>query len=181
MKNRSTVWALLVGGSIAATLDIVFALSFGAYHGASPVRVLQSVSAGLLGSNAYSGGMATAVTGLLLHFGLSLGWAALFVLVSRRVPALAGRPVLVGALFGVVVFLTMRLVVLPLSAFPHPVTFRPLATVLDLLSHMFLFGVPIALAARRVGTSSAAWPDSSIEGTASSELRPPPAAPHVKR
>jgi hypothetical protein len=29
------------------------------------------------------------------------------------------------------------------------VTFKPLATVLDLLSHMFLFGLPIAWFARR--------------------------------
>lgn len=55
----------------------------------------------------------------------------------------------VGAIFGVCVFLFMRLVVLPLSAFPYPVTFRPLATALDGLSHMFLFGLPIALAARK--------------------------------
>jgi len=39
----------------------------------------------------------------------------------------------------------MRLLVLPLSAYPHPVTFKPLATALDLLSHMFLFGAPIAM------------------------------------
>ena len=50
--------------------------------------------------------------------------------------------------FGVVVFGVMRLIVLPLSAFPYPVTFKPLATVLDLLSHMLLFGIPIALAIR---------------------------------
>ena len=43
----------------------------------------------------------------------------------------------------------MRLVVLPLSAFPRPVTFKPLATVLDLLSHMLLFGFPIAWAASK--------------------------------
>jgi hypothetical protein len=43
----------------------------------------------------------------------------------------------------------MRLVVLPASAFPFPVTFKPLATTLDLLSHTFLFGVPIALAIRK--------------------------------
>lgn len=75
----------------------------------------------------------------------------MFVVVSRRVPAFTRRPVLAGMAFGVMVFLAMRLVVLPLSAFPHPVTFRPLATVLDLLSHMFFFGVPIALAARKAG------------------------------
>ncbi len=59
------------------------------------------------------------------------------------------KPALSGALFGVLVFLAMRLVVLPLSAFPHPVSFKPLSAGLDLLSHMFLFGLPIALAAAR--------------------------------
>ena len=43
----------------------------------------------------------------------------------------------------------MRLVVLPLSAFPHPVSFKPLSAGLDLLSHVFFFGLPIALAAAR--------------------------------
>ena len=150
MKTRSTGWAVLVGGSIAATLDIAFAISFGAYHGSSPVRVLQSVSSGLLGSGAYSGGMATAAAGLFLHFAMSVLWAAMFVMASRRLPAFHRSPVLAGMAFGVVVFLAMRLVVLPLSAFPHPVRFPPLATALDLLSHMFFFGVPIALAASKV-------------------------------
>jgi hypothetical protein len=54
-----------------------------------------------------------------------------------------------GAVFGVLVFLCMRLIVLPLSAFPRPVSFEPLASTLDLLSHMFLFGVPIAAAASK--------------------------------
>jgi hypothetical protein len=61
----------------------------------------------------------------------------------------ARRPFASGIAFGIIVFLVMRLVVLPLSAFPFPVTLKPVATALDLMSHMFLFGVPIALAARR--------------------------------
>lgn len=51
--------------------------------------------------------------------------------------------------FGVAVFLGMRLVVLPLSAFLHPASFQPLSGGLDLLPHMFLFGLPIALAAAK--------------------------------
>lgn len=43
----------------------------------------------------------------------------------------------------------MRLVVLPLSAFPLPVKFRQFASVPDVLSQMFFFDLPIALAARR--------------------------------
>jgi hypothetical protein len=43
----------------------------------------------------------------------------------------------------------MRLVVLPLSAFPYPISFSQPGATLDLLSHMFFFGLPIALAAAK--------------------------------
>lgn len=149
MTQRSSLWAVLVGGFVAGLLDIIFAISFAGYNGVPPVRLLQTVASGLFGNAAFAGGIPMAALGLALHFAMSFLWAGIFLLVARRVSFLVSRAVLSGILFGVVVFFTMRLVVLPLSAFPRPVTFTPLATVLDLLSHTFLFGVPIALAARR--------------------------------
>jgi uncharacterized membrane protein YagU involved in acid resistance len=141
--------AVLAGGSIAGTLDILFALTFAATKGVAPDRLLQTVASGLLGEAAYAGGLPAAALGLAAHFGLSFAWATLFVAVAARRPRLAARPAVAGAVFGALVFLAMRLVVLPVSAFPHPVHFEPLSAGLDLLSHMFLFGLPIALAAAR--------------------------------
>ena len=149
MSQWSRSWAVLVGGTIAGTLDIVFAISFAGYNGVPPARLLQTVASGVLGDAAFSRGLPAVALGLALHFGMSYLWAGIFLLAAGRLLTLVRQPVLSGILFGVTVFLTMRLVVLPLSAFPYPVTFRPLATTLDLLSHTFLFGVPIALAARR--------------------------------
>jgi uncharacterized membrane protein YagU involved in acid resistance len=148
MTQRSGLRAVLIGGSVAGLLDIVFAISFAAYNGATPARLLQTVASGLFGSAAFEGGNVMAAIGLILHFAMSFLWAAIFLMLARRIPFLKLRWVLSGVLFGVVVFLTMRLVVLPLSAFPRPVSFDPLSTVLDLLSHTLLFGVPIALAVR---------------------------------
>jgi uncharacterized membrane protein YagU involved in acid resistance len=150
MKDRTATWALLTGGSIAAAGDILFAISFAAYRGVDPVHLLQSVASGALGNAAFTGGVQTAALGLALHFALSYLWAALFLIAAWQVPLLVRRPVLSGIAFGIVVFLVMRLVVLPLSAFPFPVTFKPLGASLDLMSHMFLFGVPIAIAASKV-------------------------------
>jgi uncharacterized membrane protein YagU involved in acid resistance len=149
MKHRSVLWAVLVGGSIAGTLDILFAISFAGYSGVPPAGLLQTVASGLLGNAAFSGGIPAAALGLVLHFGMSYLWAGIFVGAARQLPGLVRQPMMSGVLFGAAVFLTMRLVVLPLSAFPYPVTFKPLSAILDLLSHTFLFGVPIALAARR--------------------------------
>jgi len=148
--NAAHLYALLLGGSIAGALDILFAISFAAYNGATPVRLLQTVASGLLGSAAFAGGLPVAALGLALHFAMSLLWAAVFLALALQLPALMRwHPLLAGILFGTVVFLAMRLVVLPLSAFPYPVSFKPLATVLDLLSHMLLFGVPIAWAVHK--------------------------------
>lgn len=149
MRDRTVMWALLVGGTLAGALDILFAVSFAAYNGVGPVRLLQTVASGALGKEAFVGGASTAVLGLTLHFALAYLWAAVFLLAAWRVPILRRRPLASGVLFGLAVFLAMRLVVLPLSAFPFPVSFKPLGTALDLLSHMFLFGTPIAVAASK--------------------------------
>ena len=147
--NKTHVKAVLWGGLVAGTLDIAFALSFAAYNGTAPMRLLQAVASGVFGKAAFAGGVPMAAGGLALHFLLSFLWAGLFLMLARFRPSLALKPCLFGSLFGVLVFLGMRLVVLPLSAFPFPVTFKPVATIADLLSHMLLFGVPIALAVRR--------------------------------
>jgi uncharacterized membrane protein YagU involved in acid resistance len=140
---------LVIGGFVAGALDILFAISFAAYNGTPPVRLLQIVASGAFGKAALDGGVAMAAVGLAAHFGMSLGWAALFFLAAQAWPQLARRPLVYGIVFGILVFLAMRLLVLPLSAYPFPVRFKPLSTVLDLMSHMFLFGLPIALAARK--------------------------------
>ena len=149
MGQRSIAKAIVVGGLIGGAMDLLFAVSFAAYNGAAPSRVFQAIASGLLGDAAFSGGISVEALGVACHFGISLLWAALFAVIASRLPALTRRPILAGLIFGVAVFLSMRLVVLPLSAYPHPVTFKPLATVLDLLSHMFLFGTPIALVVSR--------------------------------
>jgi uncharacterized membrane protein YagU involved in acid resistance len=146
--------AVLVGGLIAGALDILFAITFAYVEGGvPPMSLLQTVASGVLGKASYEGGAGAAALGLALHFLISLLFAAAYVLASRRIEVLTKHPVIAGAVFGIGVFLVMRLVVLPLSAFPHPVRFRPLASVLDLLSHMFLFGVPIALAALKASVA----------------------------
>ena len=150
MSQRSRFGAVMVGGAIAGTLDILFAISFAYFGGMAPARLLQTVASGLLGKAAFDGGIPAAALGLASHFVMSFTWATIFVLAAGHFRALVRQPILSGILFGVIVFFTMRLVVLPLSAFPYPISFKPLAWALDLLSHTLLFGVPIALAARGV-------------------------------
>jgi uncharacterized membrane protein YagU involved in acid resistance len=143
--------AVLWGGLLGGTLDLLYAVSFAAFNDVPPSRLFQTVASGLLGSQAYAGGVATQWLGIGCHFALTLAWASLYAIVASTMPLLVRRPLVAAMAFGVVVFLCMRLVVLPLSAYPRPVTFPPLGTALDLLSHMFLFALPIVVAIARVG------------------------------
>lgn len=146
MQRWSIPKAVLIGGAIAGLLDITFAICFAMYNGLTAERLLQIVASGLLGKAAFDGGTATAALGLLCHFALSFVWMAIFLIAARQIPALTTKPVVTAIGFGIVVFLVMRLAVLPLSAFPGKVSFKPLATTLDLMSHMFFFALPIVWA-----------------------------------
>lgn len=141
--------AVVTGGLIGGAGDLAYALVWAAAHGTMPMELLQIIASGAFGKAAFEGGAATAAAGFGFHFLMALAWAGAFVLAARRWPALTRRPVLSAGAFGLLVFLAMRLVVLPLSAFPFPVTFKPLGTALDLASHVFLFALPIVLATRR--------------------------------
>ena len=150
--------AILVGGLIAGALDITYAFILWWLRAqVTPMQILQSVATGLLGKASYDGGAGTAILGAFLHFFNALVIAAIFVGASRIWPVLARRATLFGPLYGIGVYLVMNYVVLPLSAFP-PRT-RPPAPVVwitGVLAHMFLIGLPIALAAKRAVPSAAA-------------------------
>ena len=147
-QNARAAGYVVLGGAIAGALDIAYAFIFYGLRGISPMRILQSISSGLLGTASYAGGLATAALGALLHFFIAIAAAFTFYIVSRRVDWLVRHPVAAGIAFGLCVYGVMNFVVVPLSAFPHKQSFPPLVLATGLLAHMFLVGVPIALCAR---------------------------------
>ena len=140
--------AILLGGAFAGVLDILAAFTVYALRGVPPVRILQSIASGLLGSAAFEGGAATATLGLALHFVIATGAAATYTLASRKLNVLVRRPWAAGAAFGVAVYLFMNFVVLPLSAVARR-PFSPEMAAIMIVVHMFCVGIPIALVVRR--------------------------------
>jgi hypothetical protein len=138
---------VLAGGLIAGTLDIVYACTFWALKADIPARrIFQSVAAGLLGKASFEGGAATAALGLALHFFIATTMSVVYYVVARRWPLLWQRPVLVGAGYGLILYGVMNYIVVPLSAAGHGGAKDPLWVGLSIVVHMFLIGVPIALA-----------------------------------
>jgi hypothetical protein len=142
---RIIVWA----GMLAGVLDLTAAIALSVWRGRTPVQLLQLVASGLLGSDSYNGGTAAAVLGLALHFLIAFGAAAVFYLASRILPVLTQMPVLSGALYGILVFHFMNLIVLPLSAYPHALPFAPGPFLRGILVHIFCVGLPISMVVSR--------------------------------
>lgn len=140
--------AILWAGLIAGSLDITAAFSVYGFFGLPPVRLLQGIAGGLLGSRTFEGGFATALFGLLCQFVIAFSVAAVYFAVSRRLPFLVEHAVLSGFLYGVGVYFFMNRIVVPLSAATkYPFSLEMM--VIGVVIHMFCVGLPISLTVRR--------------------------------
>jgi uncharacterized membrane protein YagU involved in acid resistance len=154
--------AILLGGIAAGVLDLTWALSVAAIQGRPPIRILHSIASGLLGKAAFQGGSATAAFGLILHFVIASSASAVYYLASRKIAFLRRQPLLAGPLFGILVYLVMYRIVVPLSAAPWKFVYTPSNIALALIAHVFCVGLPIALAIHSVAPVSAGSPRSSL-------------------
>ena len=142
---------ILLGGAVAGALDITYAfIHFGLAVGASPIRIGQSVAAGLLGPDvAFAGGVGVAAFGLALHFLMATMMAAFFVLLAARIPLLVRRAWITGPVYGLGLYFVMNYVVVPLSNAAHHGPPQGQFLVGALFTHTVLVGLPIALIAKR--------------------------------
>ena len=145
---------VLAAGFAAAALDIVNAMLFWhLYAGTKPVRILQSIAAGVQGEAAFAGGAASAALGLFLHFFIMCVMAAVYGLAARRWPWMLARPVAAGIAYGLVTWAVMNHAVLPLSrAGPPPDVFSWFVD--GVLAHVLLVGLLFAFMARRLGVAA---------------------------
>jgi hypothetical protein len=145
--SRSPFRAIGLGGLLAGTIDLAGAYAI--YRPTRPLGPLHSIASGALGSSAFQGGVNTAAVGLLAHFVVAFGAATVFVMARPHVALLRKSPLVIGPVYGVMVWFVMNYGVIPMSAigrFPSAFT---TTTALVILLHMVGVGFPIAWAARR--------------------------------
>jgi hypothetical protein len=143
LGDKSALLAITAGGLIAGTLDLTQAcILFG-------WKIPLSIAAGLLGRDAFHGGVGTYVLGVLLHFFIATTFAAFYYASSRRLSFLKEHPLVCGLAYGAGVELVMSLVVLPLSALHAKGPYELHDLILGLLVHMVVVGLPISFSVRR--------------------------------
>jgi uncharacterized membrane protein YagU involved in acid resistance len=131
-------------GSFAAGIPDVFAAA--ALSRAPASRVLQMIASGVLGEASYKGGSKSIVLGLGLQIAISFVIALIFNAAFSYIAGIHRSPLMFGALYGVVIFIVMNFVVVPLSrAYPKHQWDRK--SVIAMLIVMILFGEIISLIA----------------------------------
>jgi uncharacterized membrane protein YagU involved in acid resistance len=148
LQNSNPLLAILWAGFTCGTLDISAALVVYGYFGRPPMRLMQGIAAGVLGSRSFQGGLPTALLGLFCHFFIAFSAATVYFTASRWIPFLLAHAVISGALYGVAVYFIMNRVVVPLSgAIKYPFSLQMMA--IGVVIHIFCVGLPIALVVRR--------------------------------
>jgi len=153
-RKTAAFGAILWGGFASGVMDITAALAIYGSFGLKPLRLLQGIAGGLLGPRTYEGGLATAFLGLLCHFCIAFGAAAVYFVYSQKLPFLVRRPLAAGALYGAFVYFFMNRIIVPLSrATQYPFSLK--MVIIGLAIHICCVGLPISLARRYAKPASA--------------------------
>jgi hypothetical protein len=147
-RPLSAVRAVAYGTLVVGTLDALDAVIVFGFRGATPQRIFQGIASGLLGRASFGGGVPTALLGVAIHYFIAFGIVVTYYVASRWIALLVRRPLVCGAVYGVLAYFFMNLVVIPLSAI-GAARFTTFGLVNGILIHVFGIGIPAALFAAR--------------------------------
>ena len=151
MRRINTV---ILGGLLAGLFDITDAFIVFSLKGSKFLSIAQAIAAGILGNDAFRGGIPTFLLGLGLHFAMAVVMALVFYAGARAIPLIRKHLLAFGALYGLGLYGVMNWLVVPMSNFRHG-QYPPFPPVPDLMllnglfCHVVLVGLTIALFTRK--------------------------------
>jgi hypothetical protein len=141
--------AIVLAIVIAGTLDISDALIFYGLRGVPPILLLQNIAYAAIGRSAFHHGIGTALLGLFFHYFIATTVAIIYFIASRHLP-LTRHPFIYGTLYGILIYIVMNYIVLPLSKIGLRPTPHLAPLINGIAALIFCIGIPIALIAHHV-------------------------------
>jgi len=142
--------AILISGLIAGTLDILAAIIQTLISGRNPVTMLKFIASGVFGKSALSGGLQYAYYGLFFHYCISFVWTIILFLFYPLISSLTGNKILIGIGYGLLVWVAMSMIVLPLSQAPGiSLSFSFLGAIKSIGILIVAVGLPISFMASK--------------------------------
>jgi hypothetical protein len=124
------IWAYLKSG---VTADVVF----------------KYIASGFFGREAFAGGTPMVLWGILFHYLIATTWSLLMFIFYPKLIQLIKNKFVVGALYGIIVWLVMNLLVVPNSNVPPGKGFDPMQVAINILILISAVGIPISLVMHR--------------------------------
>ena len=152
LATRNSLLRLsVIGGLITGMLHFIVQIGivFGLILKTPIISSLQYVASGAMGDTAFTGGLATALLGLVLDFIMTTIMAGVFILSVDRIPLLRRHVIPGSILYGFGVFIVMNMIVTPLSATPPLPTPTTPELIVAILDHILVFGLLLGILARR--------------------------------
>jgi len=144
--GRPGLLTILIAGGAAGAIDFIYATTETVLAGGAALRPWKGVAAALFGVSAViEGGDAIAVAGIALHFLITIVAAGFYFAAASRARGLVDHPWPAGVVFGILFFLAMNYVILPLSVMGHPLYAGPKGIFDAIISHVLMIGLPISL------------------------------------
>ena len=143
--KKNTMQSSIYIGIIAGTLDILLAILWYAViqEKTTSLKILQSIASGIFGKEAFSGGFAMGLYGLIIHYFIAIFFAFAYHHLARVLPNLKKHPYSAGIAYGIVVWCVMNLLVLP-AAFGSIATMTIKSVLTGLLIIILAVGLPVS-------------------------------------
>ena len=138
---------IAIATAISGSLDILFAMILTLAFGRQISGMLRYVGSGPF-PQAMDMGATGAILGLVVHFALMAIMATVLMFYLRANPAQLDKAIMVGLVYGLLTYLVMNLVVVPLR-FGTPLPPKTLSIATQLFAHIFLVGIPMVLVAKK--------------------------------
>ncbi len=147
--GKKPLLTILLAGFMAGTLDAIAAvIMFLSAGGKDPARVFQFIASGVFGKDAFTSGPAMVVWGVVFHMGIALIFTTFFFLIYPRIRVYISNPVAIGLLYGLLIWVVMNRIILPISNAPVQ-PFNPVSAIIGMVVLMVLVGLPISLIVHR--------------------------------
>jgi len=149
MKSKSGT--IFLSGLIAGTLDILAAVIIYAVvlEKTTAIKILQSIASGVFKKEAYTGGPKMAWYGLGFHYLIAFIFAWFYFIIYSYLPFLKKNVILSGILYGILVWIIMNLIVLPMVFPLLPEKHFDFPLLLSILILIVCIGLPIASITRK--------------------------------
>jgi magnesium-transporting ATPase (P-type) len=142
---------ILIAGLVVGILDIIAAfIDAWLSYNVSPGKVLNGIAAGAIGNENANSSFRMIIFGLLIHFFIVYSYTFLFCFIYPALKASLKNNIVIGVLYGLFIWASMRFIVLPVLSQVEFAPFKIVKAFKPILILIGTIGIPLSLMMSRI-------------------------------